>query len=136
METNDTILIEINGEEAELTGTFKDGHANLTDVYGCTYKMTYPKFAELSTRRKEAIEDYINRPVECYYDIALKYGKLRKPMSKKDFINANNGTFDSLFWMKQIKKWIATKTINGEKVVMKLTTSYLHNVLKDVKKER
>jgi len=134
METNDTILIEINGEEIGLTGLFKDGQANLTDDYGCTYKMTYPKFAELSPRRKEAIEDYTDRPVECYYDIALKYGKLRKPMSKKDFINANNGTFDSLIWVKGIKKWIASKTINGEKVVMKLTTAYLHK-LKNVKKE-
>jgi len=54
--------------------------------------------------------------------------KVQKPLSKKDFILANNGTFSGMFYQKG-GNWRCRKVINGEMVEMVIKTSYLHKVL-------
>lgn len=76
--TTDTILVEIKGEEVELNGIFKDGEAKLLDDNGKRYVMTYPKADTLTKRQINAIENYTNRDLEEYFEVALKYGKLVK----------------------------------------------------------
>lgn len=85
IETTDTILVENNkGEEVELTGTFRDGYAILTDEEGKTAIMTYPKYDDLSASKIRSIEEYTSRELEEYFEIALKYGKIDDKESIKE----------------------------------------------------
>ena len=68
-------VIEVDGHY--LFGMFEDGQADLVDdgTKECV-KMAYPKFNELTQEQIFEIEEYIGRPIEAYYEIALKYGEL------------------------------------------------------------
>ena len=52
-------------------------------------------------------------------------------MTQKEFILANNGTFDGMYYQKG-GKWRCRKVINGEMVEMVISTSYLHKTLGNV----
>lgn len=124
IETTDTILVENNkGEEVELTGTFRDGYAILTDEEGKTAIMTYPKYDELSVSKIRSIEEYTDRDLEEYFEIALKYGKVndiamiqdeakKVLVMKIDYINARLSSKNEIIITDNVD---LTISVNGTK---------------------
>lgn len=82
-ETEDIIEIELDGKPTEFLGDFMDGKADLTlyDEYnprfGEEFTLVYPTVVSLADEQIEEIEEYCGRPLEEYFQIALKYGELQ-----------------------------------------------------------
>ena len=79
-EYEDTILVEVDGEERGFYGRFKDGYALLKD---CETRenatMYYPHVEDLTPEMIATIEEYTGRSLEDYFQIAVKYGELVEP---------------------------------------------------------
>lgn len=74
-EYSDTIILE---DGKEYYGTFRDGHALLTEVdvdKENAVLLTYPHLEDLTLEQIHEIEDYTGRQLTEYFQIAVKYGK-------------------------------------------------------------
>lgn len=76
-EYSDTIVME---DGKKYYGTFRDGHALLTEVdTENTALLTYPYLEDLTSEQVREIEEYTGRPLEEYFQIAVKYREPAKP---------------------------------------------------------
>ena len=76
-ETEDEIIVtDKKGNEIYLEGKFMDGEADLKDENGNPVKMRYPKYSELTGAQIEEIEDFCDRSLMEYQQVAMVFGEV------------------------------------------------------------